>query len=309
MTFKYPVAFLLFIIPLYYVYFYKKNENIVFAPFKISSLTEGLTPKTMKIMVQEHLYVLRALALTFLVFVIARPVSFEETQNAHTEGIDIAIALDISNSMMANDMIPNRLEAAKQTTRDFITQRKNDRIALVLFSGESFTLCPLTADHSILTQYIENIGNKRIMKDGTAIGMGLATAVNRLSNSEAKSKIIILLTDGMNNAGNIDPETALELAVRNNISVYTIGIGRMGRDFDDKLLHEIAKASGGKYFYAATNQELEGIYSLINRLEKTKLETQNQQFQNEEFRPFLLAAIFCLFAAFILRYGIIKSLS
>ena len=309
MTFKYPFAFLLLVIPIYYLYFHKKNAESNYASLRLSAFTENFSVKTLKIMLLEHLYVLRALALLLLVFVIARPVSYDETDNSEVEGIDIAIALDISNSMMTNDMIPNRLEAAKQTTEEFIDKRVHDRIALVLFAGESFTLCPLTADHGILKQYLENVGNQRIMKDGTAIGMGLATSVNRLADSKAKSRIVILLTDGMNNAGIIDPKTALELAVKNDIAVYTIGIGRMGQDFDEKLLKEIAEISKADYFYAATNQELAGIYDKIDRLEKSKLEVENIQLQNELFRPFLLLALCCLLLEFVLQYGFIKSIS
>lgn len=309
MTFLYPFAFLLFIIPLYYIYSHKKNENTQYASLKLSSLAENFSIKTTKILLMENLYLFRALAFVFLIVVLARPVSYDEMENAEIEGIDIAISLDISNSMMTNDMIPNRLEAAKQTTWDFIDRRPHDRIALVLFAGESFTLCPLTADHSILKQYLESVGNQRVMKDGTAIGMGLATAVNRLAESKAKSRIVILLTDGMNNSGIIDPLTALDLAVKNNISVYTIGIGRMGQDFDESLLRKIAEASKGVYFYAATNQELEGIYSRIDMLEKSRIEVENQQHQNELFRPFLLLALTLLLAEFILKYRFIRSLS
>ncbi|MBX7240374.1 MAG: VWA domain-containing protein [Bacteroidia bacterium] len=309
MTFLYPFALLLLIIPLYYLYFHKKNENRQFAPVKLSSLAENFSVKTTKILLLENLYLFRTLAFVFLVIVIARPVSYDEMENSEIEGIDIAISLDISNSMMTNDMIPNRLEAAKQTTWDFIDKRPYDRIALVLFSGESFTLCPLTNDHNILKQYLENVGNQRIMKDGTAIGMGLATAVNRLAESKSKSRIVILLTDGMNNSGIIDPLTALDLAVKNNISVYTIGIGRMGQDFDESLLRKIAENSKGEYFYAATNQELEGIYSRIDMLEKSRIEVENQQHQNELFRPFLLAALFFLLLEFVLKYGFIRSIS
>lgn len=232
--------------------------------------------------------VLRSLALAALMVALARPQSSLSWQNTTTEGIDIMIASDISGSMLAEDFKPNRLEAGKNIAIDFIKNRPDDRIGLVVFSGESFTQCPLTIDHDVLVNMYADIKNGMI-EDGTAIGMGLATAVNRLRNSEAKSKVVILLTDGSNNSGSIPPITAAEIAKQFNVRVYTVGLGtngyapypvqtpfgvqyqRMKVDIDEGTLSKIARITGGKYFRATNNATLKNIYDRIDNLEKAKI--------------------------------------
>jgi len=260
----------------------------------------------------------RSLAIAALVLALARPQSSLSWQNTTTEGIDIMIASDISGSMLAEDFQPNRLEAGKNIAIDFIKNRPDDRIGLVIFSGESFTQCPLTIDHDVLINLYKDIKNGMI-DDGTAIGMGLATAVNRLKGSEAKSKVIILLTDGSNNMGSIAPLTAAEIAKQFDIRVYTVGIGTHGYapypvqtpfgvqyqralvDVDEGTLTKIANITGGKYFRATDNQTLENIYRQIDKLEKAKIDVTQYHKKTELFLPFALAALFFLSLEFLLK--------
>lgn len=309
MTFLYPYLFLLLFIPIFYIYRYKKQESKPFSKVSLPSLVGIKVNPSLKSYILEHLYVLRALAMCFFVLALCRPQILNSEQNINAEGIDIVLSLDISNSMYAPDLNPNRLEAAKGTAMQFIRKRPNDQIGLVLFAGESFTLCPLTSDHNMLMELLANVGTSKIMKDGTAIGMGLATAVNRLKDSQAKSKVVILLTDGVNNSGTIDPVTATDLTVKNNIVVYTIGVGRQGQDFDEKLLESIAKQTGGRYFYAATTRSLSAVYDEIDRMEKSKIEVENFSKATELFRPFLLLALLLLIGEFLIRYRFIRTIS
>lgn len=272
----------------------------------------------------RHLEIgLRSLALVALIVALARPQSSLSWQNSTTEGIDICIAFDISGSMLAADFQPNRLEAGKKIAIDFIKDRPNDRIGLVVFSGESFTQCPLTIDHTVLINLFNDI-KYGMINDGTAIGMGLATAVNRLKSSEAKSKVVILLTDGSNNMGSIPPLTAAEIAKQFNVRVYTVGVGTHGYapfpvqtpegiqyqkalvDIDEPTLQKIASATGGKYFRATDNEKLKSIYEQIDKLEKAKIDVTEYHKKTELFLPLALLALVLLGLEFILKNTLLK---
>ncbi|MDN3551321.1 vWA domain-containing protein [Mucilaginibacter aquaedulcis] len=267
--------------------------------------------------------VLRSLAMAALIVALARPQSSLSWQDSTTEGIDIMIASDISGSMLAEDFKPNRLEAGKNIAIDFIKNRPNDRIGLVIFSGESFTQCPLTIDHDVLINLYADIKNGMI-EDGTAIGMGLATAVNRLRTSDAKSKVIILLTDGSNNSGSIPPITAAEIAKQFGVRVYTVGLGtngyapypvqtpfgiqyqRMKVDIDEGTLSKIANITGGKYFRATNNETLKQIYTQIDRLEKAKIDVTQYRKKTEMFLPWAILALLLLSLEFLLKNTLFK---
>ena len=256
---------------------------------------------------------LRLCALTLLLIAMARPQDAFSEEKVTTEGIDLVMALDVSTSMLARDFQPNRLEAAKKEAIAFAEGRQNDRIGLVIFAGESFTQCPVTIDHTILKNQINGIRNGRL-EDGTAIGMGLATAVQRLKESESKSKVVILMTDGVNNKGIVDPATAAELALNYNIRVYTIGVGTNGRAYspigmypngeyvfdyvdvqiDEKMLKTLAQKTGGQYFRATDNKKLKGIYAEIDRLEKTRIKVSAIQRKTERYPVFAWAGLFLL---------------
>lgn len=272
----------------------------------------------------RHLpFVLRLLALILIIVAIARPQTLYEEQNAEGEGVDIVLCIDVSGSMTAQDLTPNRLEAAKNVAIDFVNKRLTDRIAVVIFSGESFTQCPLTTDHTVLISAIENIRNG-LLEDGTAIGSGLGTSVDRLRTSKSKSKVVILLTDGENNGGLIDPQTAKEIAKAFQVKVYTIGVGTDGFapqpvntpmgvvmqngkvSIDEKLLKEIANETGGKYFRARDNTGLTGIYDEINNLERSKVEISTRTRVTEKFLPFVVAALAFLFLELLLKFTVFR---
>lgn len=317
--------YLLLIVPLL-VFWYWKRHNSVHANIQISSL-KGFeeSGKTLRQYFHHILFVFRTLIIILLVIALARPQSSTSWQNVTTEGIDIILAMDISGSMLAQDFKPDRLEASKKVAMEFIAGRPTDRIGLVVFSGESFTQCPLTTDHSVLKNLFSSIKSGMI-EDGTAIGMGLATAVNRLKDSKAKSKVIILLTDGVNNAGLIAPLTAAEIANTFNIRTYTIGVGTKGLapypfktpfgiryqdievKIDEEVLKEIADMTDGKYFRANNNKKLEDIYNEIDRLEKSKIEVTEYRKKTERFLPFVVAAGILLLLEFLLRNTIFRSI-
>lgn len=274
----------------------------------------------------QHLpFIFWCLAFISVIVAIARPQSSSGGQQVTTEGIDIVMALDISASMLAEDLKPNRIEAAKKVAEQFIDARPNDRIGLVIFSGESFTQCPLTTDHSILKNLFSGL-KSGMLADGTAIGEGLATAVNRIKESRAKSKVIILLTDGVNNIGEISPQTAGDIAKLFGIRVYTIGVGTTGLapypvptpfglqyqnlevKIDEQVLKDISNTTGGKYFRATNTAKLKDIYSEIDQLEKTKIAVTEFRHKSEKFYPFLLLAIILLAVERILRYTVLKSI-
>jgi Ca-activated chloride channel family protein len=269
--------------------------------------------------------VLRILAIGGIILALARPQSSSSSQSVTTEGIDIVLALDLSPSMLAEDLKPNRIEAAKKVALQFIESRPNDRIGLVVFSGESFTQCPITSDHSVLKNLIGNLESGKLA-DGTAIGEGLATAVNRIRNSKAKSKVVILLTDGVNNVGDISPGTAGEIAKAFNVRVYTVGVGTQGFapypfqtpfgiqyqnvevQIDEPVLKSIAAETGGKYFRATTTAKLKEIYGDIDKLEKTKIDVQEFRKRAEEFYPLALLAILLLLLEYLLRNTLLRTL-
>jgi len=254
---------------------------------------------------------------------LARPQTKFDEQNVEGEGVDIVLCIDVSGSMTAQDLTPNRLEAAKKVAIDFVNQRLTDRIGIVIFSGESFTQCPLTTDRNVLIAAIQNIRNG-LLEDGTAIGSGLGTSVDRIRSSKSKSKVVILLTDGENNGGLIDPKTAKEIAKAFQVKVYTIGVGTDGYaqqpvntpmgvvmqsgkvSIDEKLLKEIASETGGKYFRAKDNEGLAGIYDEINGLEKSKVEISTITKQTEKYFPFVIAALFFLFLEVLLRFTVFR---
>jgi len=268
--------------------------------------------------------VLRLLALSVFIVAMARPQTTSRSQDINSEGIDIVICLDISESMLAEDFKPNRIEASKKVALDFIESRPNDRIGLVIFSGEAFTQCPLTTDHSVLKNLFKDI-NSGMLADGTAIGEGLATAVSRIKDSKAKSKVIILLTDGVNNAGSVDPLTAGEIAKKFGIKAYTVGVGTNGTapypirtpfgvqyqsmevQIDEDILKQIAKETGGQYFRATGNTKLKQIYDEIDRMEKTVIEVTEFRKKGEEFLPLVLAGLVLLLAEGISRYTFLKT--
>ncbi len=261
-------------------------------------------------------FMLRMISIIALIFALARPQSSLRSQDITVEGIDIVIALDISGSMLAEDFKPNRLESAKTTALAFIDMRPGDRIGMTVFSGESFTLCPITTDHALLKELTASV-NTGMVEDGTAIGDGLATAINRLRESQAISKVVILLTDGINNAGVIDPLTAAEIASLLGVRVYTIGVGSTGMvpypfqtpfgiqyqqveiPVDEILLREIAAMSGGRYYWADNQKKLEEIYQEIDQLERTKIDVTEYTRKRDEYLPLIIFAI-CLFGLEIL---------
>lgn len=268
-------------------------------------------------------FILLVLAFALLVFALARPQSSSAKQNVSVEGIDIMLAMDISGSMLAEDFRPNRLAAAKEVAKDFIKGRPSDRIGLVVFSGESFTQCPLTSDHNILITLLDEIRSGMI-EDGTAIGDGLATSVSRLKESDAVSKVIILLTDGENNRGFIDPQSAAEIAKVFGLRVYTIGVGTIGTApypiqtpfgmqyqqvevrIDEPLLKNIAAMTNGKYFRATNTESLREIYSEIDQMEKSKVDITEFHRKHEEFLPYALAALVLLAINFILGISVFR---
>ena len=278
---------------------------------------------TWKTAFRQFPFVLRLISIILIIIALARPQTRNEEQNVEGEGLDIVLCIDVSGSMTAQDFTPNRLEAAKRVATDFINKRLTDRIGIVIFAGESFTQCPLTTDHAVLLSAVSGIRNG-ILEDGTAIGNGLGTAVDRLRTSKSKSKVIILLTDGENNGGLIDPRTAKEIAKAFGIKVYTIGVGTEGYaqqpvqtplgivyqnmkvSIDEKLLIEIANETGGKYFRAKDNTSLANIYNGIDTLEKSKVFITHITRYSEKFFPFALAALILILIEVLLRFTLFK---
>jgi Ca-activated chloride channel homolog len=294
------------------------------ASMQVSSLKSFHNTASWKRTLRHSMLVLRLLAIACLILALARPQNSFEVKKTEGEGIDIVLCIDVSGSMLAQDFSPNRLEAAKQVAANFVSMRPTDRIGLVVFAGESFTQCPITTDHRMLTSQIYNIRGG-FMVDGTAIGSGLATSVDRLKTSATKAKIVVLLTDGENNGGLIDPRTAKEIAKVLDIRVYTIGVGTEGFaptpvqtpgggiimqqekvNIDEKLLTEIATETGGKYFRARDNQGLKNIYGEIDKLEKTKIEINTSKRYTEKFYPFALAALLFIILEAWLRYTVFR---
>ena len=289
----------------------------------VSSVRPFRGVRSWKSFLRPVLFVLRLLTLCCLIIALARPQTRNDEQLVNGEGIDIVLCLDISGSMLAQDFTPNRMEAAKNVASEFIDHRPTDRIGLVIFSGESFTMCPLTTDRNVLKSQLFNV-QSGLLEDGTAIGSGLATGVDRLRNSPSKSKVIILLTDGENNGGLIDPNTAKEIAKSVGVKVYTVGMGTEGFapvpvqtaagvvmqrekvNIDEKLLTQIATETGGRYYRAKDNESLKGIYDEINQLEKSKIEVSNIRRYTEQFFPFAVAAAIFLLLELLLRWTLLR---
>jgi Ca-activated chloride channel family protein len=316
----------LFVIPLLIVY-YIYRQGKASAPVTLS--TAGFLAggkKTFRHYLRHILFVLRLMAIAAVTVVIARPQNVDKWQSSATEGIDIIMALDVSGSMLARDFNPDRLEASKNVATEFISGRPYDRIGLTVFSGESFTQCPLTTDHAVLINLLREV-KSGIIEDGTAIGVGLATAINRIKDSDAISKVVILLTDGVNNTGSIDPVTAAEIAKTFGIRVYTVGVGSMGFadypvqtpfgmryqkmqvEIDEALLQRIAEMTGGQYFRAVDNTSLQRVYAEIDKLEKSKIETREHSKREEVFMPWALAAVILLGLELLMRYLLMKNMS
>jgi Ca-activated chloride channel family protein len=318
---------LLLLIPAAAAWLYlKRNQQT--ATLKISS-TAGFTgSKSFFVRLYPFLGVFRLLALIALIVAMARPRTVDiSNKTKTTKGIDIVMAIDVSGSMLAKDLKPNRMEALKKVAASFVDERPNDRIGLVVYASEAYTKTPVTSDKAIIQQAIESIKYDNVLQDGTGIGMGLATAVNRLKDSKAKSKVIILLTDGVNNAGFIEPETASDIAKQYGIKVYTVGIGTNGMaefpyaiapngqflfrmmqvEIDEQLMKNIARKTDGKYFRATSNNKLEEIYAAINKLETTEIEELKFYDYDEKYRPFVWLAGFLLLLELGLRNTVYRS--
>lgn len=324
-TFVNREFFYLLIIPIAILIWYILKYKFVSSTILFSDTHSISKTITLKQRLRHLPYLLKIIATALLIIAIARPQSTANWEESTTEGIDIVLAMDISGSMLARDLKPDRLEASKDVAMDFISKRKNDRVGLVIFAGESFTQCPLTTDHNVLLNLFKDV-KSGMVEDGTAIGMGLATAVNRLKDSKAISKVIILLTDGVNNSGMVPPLTAAEIAQKFGIRVYTIGVGTEGfapypfqtpfgiqyQDvevkIDEKSLQDIAILTDGKYFRAINNNSLKEIYKDIDALEKSKIEVTEFHKRSEEFLPFALWALGLLFLGFILQITYLKQI-
>lgn len=327
MQFANPIyLYILLVVPLVIAWYIWKSR-LAQASLQVSSSEAFDLPgaSSWKVYLRHLPFALRVLALVILIIVIARPQSTDNWQSSNTEGIDIMMTLDISTSMLAEDLKPNRLEAAKDVAASFINGRPNDNIGLVVFSGESFTQCPLTTDHTVLLNLFKDIQSGMI-NDGTAIGLGLANAVSRIKDSKAKSKVIILLTDGSNNMGEIAPVTASQIAKTFGIRVYTIGVGTKGTapypfktafgvqyqnipvDIDEPTLKEIASTTGGEYFRATDNESLKEIYSEIDKMEKTKISVKQFSKKEEEYTNYALFLLLLLLVEVVLRNTLLKKI-
>jgi Ca-activated chloride channel homolog len=321
-TFAQPLFFaLLALLPVMIIWYAIKNNRQQGTMIISDTAAKGLA--SWKTSMRHLPFILRLLALAAIITALARPQTKNELQQAEGEGVDIVLCIDVSGSMTAQDFLPNRLEAAKNVAADFVNRRITDRIGVVIFAGESFTQCPITTDHRVLLSAIDNIHNG-LLEDGTAIGSGLGTSVDRLRTSKVKSKIIILLTDGENNGGLIDPRTAKEIAKSFSVKVYTIGVGTEGYapqpvntplgvqmqrtkvTIDERLLKEIANETGGKYFRAKDNESLAKIYTDIDGLEKSKVELSTMSKYTEKFFPFVMGALALLLLEVLLRYTLFK---
>ncbi len=328
-TFLNPEFFWLFalfpILIAWYVITYKKQS----ATLKMSSLNGFGASSSFKASIKPVLFLLRLAALSLIIIGLARPQTVDVTSRTKSsQGIDIIIAVDVSGSMLARDLKPNRLEALKRVASQFVKERPTDRMGLVVYSAESYTKTPVTSDKGIILNAIRDVKYDTVIQDGTAIGMGLATAVNRLKESQAKSKVIILMTDGENNSGFLEPRTAAEIAKEYGIKVYTIGIGTNGMaempyayapnggfiykmmevKIDEKLMRDIANTTGGKYFRATTNSKLTEIYDEINKLEKTDVEELRYFNYDEKYRNYILLAGMLLLLEFLLRKTLFRGI-
>jgi Ca-activated chloride channel family protein len=326
-TFVHPgMLWLLVALPLLVVWYYRTYKRR-YPVLKLSNLAALQHTRSLRGRLRSLLPTLRILAMGLLIIALARPQQTLKEEQIKAEGIDIALVMDLSSSMLAQDFKPDRLEVSKRVAADFINKRPYDRIALSVFSGEAFTQCPLTTDHAIVKNFLAEL-QCGLLEDGTAIGMGLATSVNRLKDSDAKSKVIILLTDGVNNAGYIKPLTAAEIAKEFNIKVYTIGVGSTGEaltpvsrrsdgkyiyglarvEIDEALLTTIATSTGGQYFRATSEESLAAIYDEIDQLEKTEMEVTSIKRYSEEFRAFAWLGLLLILLELLLRYTVLRAI-
>ena len=313
---------LLLLIPyiIWYLLYRKKTEPTM----RMSdTFAYQYAPKSWRVRLKELPFLLRIFTFVMVVMVLARPQTHNRWGSQTVEGIDIMLAIDVSTSMLAEDLKPNRLEAAKEVAAEFVNGRPNDNIGITLFAGESFTQCPLTVDHAVLLNFIHGT-RCGLIEDGTAVGMGIANAVSRLKESKAKSKVVILLTDGTNNRGDISPLTAAEIAKSFGIRVYTIGVGTNGEapypypvggtvqyvnmkvEIDEKTLAQIASTTEGNYFRATSNSKLKEVYEEIDKLEKTKLNVKEFSKREEAYRGFAWVAFLSFLLELLLRYTILR---
>ena len=327
-TFLNPEFFFLFLLlPIVIGWLYwKRNQQ--FATLKMSSVSGFKTTQSLPAKLKPYLFVLRIVALSSLIIALARPRTVDiSNETKSTKGLDIVMSIDVSSSMLAKDLQPNRLEALKKVATAFVENRPNDRIGIVVYAAEAYTKTPVTSDKAIVLEAIESIKYDNVINDGTGIGMGLTTAINRLKESKAKSKVIILLTDSVNNSGFIEPETASEIAREYGIKVYTIGLGTNGKaqfpyaisptgemlfrlmpvEIDEKLLKTIAKNTGGKYFRATNNDKLKAIYQSIDKLEKSEIKELKFYDYDEKYRPFVWIAGILLLLEILLRKTVFRS--
>jgi len=317
--------YLLLLIPAMVVWYIFRQKDSK-ASLQISTLQSfAKSPVSIKVYLRHLLFLLRIIVVTLIIIVLARPQSTNTWKNVTTEGIDIILAIDVSGSMLARDFTPDRLEAAKEIGIKFISGRQTDRMGLVIFAGESFTLCPLTTDHASLINMFKDI-KMGILEDGTAIGSGLATAISRLKDSNAISRVVILLTDGVNNRGEIAPLTAAEIAKSYGVRVYPVGIGSIGTapfpvqtpfgiqyqdmavEIDEHMLQQIAEMTGGRYFRAINNKALEQVYTEIDKLERSKIDVTEYNKREERFRIFGFMALALIALEFALRSTIFRSI-
>ena len=320
------LLYLLALLPLAGIWFFRKIKSLQ-TRLRISTVEPIRNLTSIRTRLYPFLPLLRAISAVALIIALARPQLSLKEEEIKADGIDIVLVMDISSSMLAQDFKPDRLEVSKQVAKEFIDKRTYDRIGLVVFAGESFTQCPLTTDHRVVKDFLDGL-QCGLLEDGTAIGMGLASAVNRMKDSEAKSKVIILLTDGVNNSGYIKPITAAEIAQKLETKVYTIGVGTRGQalspvsrrtdgryifgmanvEIDERLLNNIAEMTGGQYYRATDEQSLNAIYNEIDKLEKTEIEITTFKRYSEEFRPFLALSLLILLLEVVLRLSVFKTL-
>ncbi len=326
--FAHPDYFYLLILIPAAVIWYIYRHNRVQGDFQIPEISLFAKIRKGPRVIFRHVpFILRVLVFGLLIIVLARPQSTNKWEDETVEGIDIMLVLDVSNSMLACDFSPNRIEASKDVANDFVLGRTNDRIGLVLFGGESFTQCPLTSDHAVLLNLLHDVNVGMIEDESTAIGLGLANAVKRLKDSNARSRVVILVTDGQNNAGSIDPLTAAEIARTFGIRVYTIGVGTHGTapypmrnvfgdlvymqvkvDIDEPMLKQIAEMTKGEYFRASSNQKLKEIYAQIDKMEKTKIDVKKYARKHEEYRRFAIAALILVVLEILLRNTVLRTI-
>ena len=328
MEFKNPLSFLLLLVLIPYIVWYVMRFKQSLPSLKVPDTTKYVkVPKTFRLYLMHLPFLLRIVLISLVVCIMARPQSKHSWSDTDVEGIDIMLSVDVSTSMLAQDFKPNRVEALKEIAQRFIEKRPNDNIGLTIFAGEAYTQCPLTTDHTVLMNLYNsvdcNMAARGIIDDGTAIGDGIMNSILRLKESQAKSKVIILLTDGVNNSGNISPQTAAEIATKYGIRIYTIGIGRNGMapyplptggtamlpvEIDEQTMTKISTETGGQYFRAQKNDELDAVYQDIDKMERTKFNVKQFSRRGELYQPFAIAALVVLLLEILLRTVVLKRL-